>query len=262
MVSQQVERKVLLIAVTIIASLGAVVLLNLVCIPEHKTGDKAVDFTEGTVNTSPEFSKYLSRCSIDTPVLQAVIKSDIALVRQLIAQGADVNISNLNGCSPLLVAVGSENLEMVELLLEAGADVDADNHKGFTPLMAASCAENWDMQKMLHIHAYGNDGSLPPCRFSPTAPILRTGDLSLIKELIAKGEDVNVYGLFHWTLLHAYASAGDRETVELLLDAGAEVNVTDRRGITPLDRAANKDIEKLLKSHGAKTDKELQQEDK
>ena len=91
---------------------------------------------------------------------------------------------------------------------------------------------------------------------------MRDRNLPLIKELIAKGEDVNVCDLLHWTPLHAFAGGKNREIVELLLAAGAEVNVTDRRGITPLDQAANEEIEQLLKSHGTKTGKELQEEDK
>lgn len=141
MESKKVERRILLIAVTIVACLVAVVVLNLVCIPEQETRDKTAGFAEGTVSTSPEFSKYLSRCSIDTPVLQAVIKNDVASVRKLIAQGADVNISNLNGYSPLHAAVASENLEMVKLLLNAGANVGAENHKGLTPLDLSEASE-------------------------------------------------------------------------------------------------------------------------
>jgi ankyrin repeat protein len=54
----------------------------------------------------------------------------------------------------------------------------------------------------------------------------------------------------------AAVEEGKTEMVTLLLERGAEVNVTDLAGITPLERAQNrgfKDIIKLLVEHGAST---------
>ena len=62
-----------------------------------------------------------------------------------------------------------------------------------------------------------------------------------------------------------YAADGYKEVVELLIAKGADVNVLDGGGYTPLDRAIKKnhtEIADLLRKHGAKTGEELEAEGK
>ena len=54
--------------------------------------------------------------------------------------------------------------------------------------------------------------------------------------------------------LHEAAFEGNKEIVKLLIAHGADVNVQDNHGETPLQEAAfiRRDIVELLKKHGAK----------
>ena len=67
------------------------------------------------------------------------------------------------------------------------------------------------------------------------------------------------------TPLHTHAREGRKEVVEILINAGANVNAKDEDGGTPLDwaimgkRTATAD---LLRKHGAKTGDELKAEGK
>ena len=63
-------------------------------------------------------------------------------------------------------------------------------------------------------------------------------------------------------LLHYAAQLGHKETVELLIAEGADVNAKDFGGTTPLDMADDKEIADLLRKHGGKTGEELKAEGK
>ncbi len=86
-----------------------------------------------------------------------------AMMRILLAAGADPNIPTADGTTPLLVAAGlggggggrrrpdgsNPALERVKLLLDAGAKIDASNEARFTALHGAAFAGNDDVIKFL-----------------------------------------------------------------------------------------------------------------
>jgi ankyrin repeat protein len=81
------------------------------------------------------------------------------------------------------------------------------------------------------------------------------GDLGEMKLLLDKGADVNVKDGRGWTPLMEAANRGHSEIVRLLLEKGADVNLKHQYGWTALSIAKgkdNKEIERLLKARGAK----------
>ena len=61
-------------------------------------------------------------------------QGELARVKQLLADGADVNTRDFNGQTPLHLAVGYKHLEVTKLLLEKGANVHAKDYEGNSPL--------------------------------------------------------------------------------------------------------------------------------
>jgi ankyrin repeat protein len=83
--------------------------------------------------------------------------------------------------------------------------------------------------------------------------------------LIANGADVNAKNRNGSTPLHNAAIGGHNEIVKLLIAAGADVNAKRSDGATPLDLAIKKnhtEIADLFRKHGGKTKKELEGEGK
>ncbi|XP_042068395.1 integrin-linked protein kinase 1-like isoform X1 [Salvia splendens] len=81
------------------------------------------------------------------------------------------------------------------------------------------------------------------------------GDLEGIQELLDSGTAVNFRDIDNRSALHVAACQGRTNVVDLLLRHGAEVDVEDRWGSTPLADAIyykNNDIIKLLEANGAK----------
>ena len=59
---------------------------------------------------------------------------DVADVQKAISAGQDVNVKNKAGDTPLLAAIRRGSLEMVKTLLSLGADANARDKNGETPL--------------------------------------------------------------------------------------------------------------------------------
>eukprot|EP01112_Ceratiomyxa_fruticulosa_P014304 TRINITY_DN4086_c0_g1_i6.p1 TRINITY_DN4086_c0_g1~~TRINITY_DN4086_c0_g1_i6.p1 ORF type:complete len:260 (-),score=56.31 TRINITY_DN4086_c0_g1_i6:91-870(-) len=60
-------------------------------------------------------------------------------------------------------------------------------------------------------------------------------DVKRLREFLDNGVDMNITDLEKgWTPLHAAASRGSKETMELLVSRGCDVNAQDNRGSTPL----------------------------
>jgi uncharacterized protein len=71
-----------------------------------------------------------------SPLMYAITRYDLVLVKALIARGADVNLKNELGTTPLMTVIMSRGprIEMVKLLMEAGADPNARDQDGQTAL--------------------------------------------------------------------------------------------------------------------------------
>ena len=99
---------------------------------------------------------YLGNLSGGTPFLIAAKANDVAVMRELVAHGADPLVATNNGTTPLMWAAGvghvpgltrsgeGEALEAVRLCLELGGDINAANGAGDTALHGAAWRERAD----------------------------------------------------------------------------------------------------------------------
>jgi ankyrin repeat protein len=102
----------------------------------------------------------------------------------------------------------------------------------------------------------------PPAQLSELSLAARDGDAALIRQLAAKGTDLNEpSGKTQWTpMLHAIHKR-QHASVAALLDGGADANrAAGHDGVTPLMMAAaygDDETVRLLLQHGAKADAAL-----
>ena len=129
----------------------------------------------------------------NTPLMCAVSHSSFAVMRELIARGADVNLDNIDGTSPLHSACVVNSLEAVQMLLAKGAMIDRKEvTDGDTPLIRA-CQDN--------------------------------DSLEIIQALVSAGADVNMMDNQGYTPLLTAVKWAHPEAVELLLSAGARLDL-------------------------------------
>lgn len=139
-------------------------------------------------------------------------------IKDLLAHGSDPNVRYKNGQPALMRAVVDGAWKVFDVIAaDKRTDVNAENPAGETPLMYLAIA----------------------------------GQTERAKKLIARGAQVNRLG---WTPLHYAASKGQMEMARMLLSKKAMVNAPAPGGETPLMMAAlggNKDMVDLLVKAGA-----------
>jgi ankyrin repeat protein len=169
--------------------------------------------------------------------------------RALLAAGADVNAVTQLGRSPLLVASSGHGMsDVVRMLLSKGAKADAGDLTGITPLIAALSVDDRQTARLLldagaDVHSVARIGIAA----TPLLAAAYRGNADAIRTLLARKVDVSIRsaddngrvknGLIlsgRVTALHAAVSSGELEAVRLLLDAGADPDARDVRGMTPL----------------------------
>lgn len=101
---------------------------------------KPVEPNSETQSAKPEINKQLH---------DAVAKGDIKVVKQLLANGANVGAKNAGGETVLNQAVFNSHKEIVELLIDKGANVNEKYDSGETPLHLAVHLDNQGMVELL-----------------------------------------------------------------------------------------------------------------
>lgn len=191
--------------------------------------------------------------------------ANLARIKMLVEKGADVNAVSKQGHTPVYVAAAEAGgLPAVEYLVSKGATLAIPPASdGMTPLGGASFANDLATVQFL-LEKGGKEIVAPPGGPMALMNAAMYGNVPMVKLLLAKGVDVNSVSppalaqvkngpiaIGNLTALILAVAPGHTETVRTLLDAGANVNAVDVRGMTPLMLAVatdhpNRDILKLL----------------
>jgi ankyrin repeat protein len=212
-----------------------------------------------------------------TALLWAAHNGDAELVDRLLKAGADVKVKNDFGATAMSEAASAGSTAVIEKLLSAGADPDSANADGETALMTIARSTNIAAAKLLLDH--GAHVNAKESQKEQTALMWAAAENQpgMVKELIAHGADVNARSLVSediaqvssepragyrsyggLTPLIYAAKAGCVQCAVALKEAGANLNMSDPEGVTPLLTAlwnAHFDTASYLIKAGAMVDK-------
>ena len=180
-------------------------------------------------------------------IVVAVELGNIEAVKQHLNDGTEVDAKGGTGRTPLHWAAIEGHKEIAELLIAEGADVNAKTNDGKTPLDEAINPFYNKTEIANLLHKHGG-------KHGTIHSAAGGGDIEAVKEFLAAGADVNVKDKRGFTPLHWASISGHKEAVELLIDNGADVNAMRGGGGTPLSYAASwghEEIVELLIANGA-----------
>ena len=153
------------------------------------------------------------------------------ILDKLLQYGADPNIPDKNGRTPLMLAVIDEELEegIIDKLLDAGADIDAVDEKGLTALMwaVAGVDKSPDLMTPALIRTGGlrAEGWEKLCAFVSLYNAAKHEiQIDIVRHLIAKGADVNITDKRGMNAIMYALASGNDETADILVEAGARIN--------------------------------------
>jgi len=172
--------------------------------------------------------------SRNTPLHLASIFRHDEIVDLLIQHKADVNILNVQGQAPLHLASLYGNPESIKLLLEGGAKINIRDADGNTPLHIAVLyrnPENLDeiLKENLDIDALNTEG-YTPLHLS----VRRPDNEKAIELLLQQGADINITDPSGRNALHISVTSYQRGYIGFLTSKGIDINSQDNDGNTAL----------------------------
>ena len=211
-----------------------------------------------------------------TPLLMAVSDKNTALAKVLLEAGADIECTDEYGITPLLTAVSDKNTALAKVLLEAGADIDRANEYGMTPLLSAVSDKNTALAKVL-LEAGADIDLANEYDITPLTLAIDNNDVEMARTLLEHGADVNNKTMIvdctplfravaksnihrecvvckdgEWVkddianeAKHGEEFCKSLRMIKLLLEYGADKNMTDIHGRTVMDWACP-EVQRLL----------------
>ncbi len=191
----------------------------------------------------------------------AAWRGDAAAVRRLAsAERAGLDARDAQGRTPLHVATFARQRAAVRTLAEAGAKLNLLENDRYDAVTIAAVAG--DEETLALLLSLGASAKQVTSRYDGTALIAAAhlGHAGVVRQLIAAGAPLDHVNNLHWTATIEVIVLGDggmrhRDTLQALIDSGANLQLSDKQGHTPLQLARARgylEMVRMLQAAGAR----------
>jgi uncharacterized protein len=196
-----------------------------------------------------------------TGVHAAAHGGDVGAIERLAAAGPSaLNARDARGRTPVHVATFARQRTAIVALAKAGADLSALESERYDAVTIAAVADDEETLRVLL--SLGASATQVTSRYDGSALIAAAhlGHAGVVRQLIAAGAPLDHVNTLHWTAVIEAIVLGDggprhQATLQALLDAGANPQLTDREGRAPLQLARARgysEMATLLERAGAR----------
>jgi len=172
----------------------------------------------------------------NTVLHSAAMSGSVGIINLLLDKGMSVNLTGVEGCTPLYASTSSGHLEATKILVERGAAINNTFALAFTPLLIAVLNNNLEIFR--YLTETGADINIVYDTNTVLHVAAYIGSVDIINLLLDKGMSVNLTNREDYTPLHVSAQFGHLEATNALVERGAAINNTNKYGKTPVMEAA------------------------
>ena len=186
-----------------------------------------------------------------TPLFQTLMKGNIDTGRLLLRLGADINGKDKDGKTPLAASLAMRDEAMAQMLIDESTSIKVLGKSGSGDTMlhyAAASRLGAIVSRLLEMGAHTNEtnvyGSTPlHVAVNPRFSFSKAGTaidkaFHIVQLLVDAGADVEMSDDGGRTPLHLASQTADGASIQILLNRGANIQAEDSKGLLPLDHAA------------------------
>lgn len=186
-------------------------------------------------------------------LIEAVQAGNMGKALELVSGGASLEARDAENRTALLLATHANLAGIAAALIKAGADVNAKDNIHDTPFLYVGAEGRNDILKL--ILATGKANLRDTNRYGGTAliPAAHHGHPETVRLLLDTAIEVDHVNNLGWTALLEAVILGDggpvyQEIVKLLLAGGANAEIADNDGVTPLAHAKSRGFTEIART--------------
>jgi ankyrin repeat protein len=192
-------------------------------------------------------------------LVEVADRGTLAELESMIAAGVDLDQRDARGRTAMMAATHADRADVVRTLIEAGADVDLQDDRRDNVFLYAGAEGRLEILR-LAVKAGASTTLTNRYGGSALIPAAEGGHTDVVREILTTTDvDVNHVNKLGWTALLEAIILSDggpkhQGIVRLLLEHGADVDLADKDGISPLEHAKQRgyrEIERMLLAAGA-----------